>query len=621
MTRAILAACVALCAFPAFAQDGGTLTDVEALRREFETKLDAARKETREVRDEMRAQAATQSVSQGWQEDWVSDKRKLERLTLDGYFRSRPELFYKMDLGRPADPAGYKLWPASSTSSADRTNAGVNMRLRLEPTINISEEVRVRAQIDALDNVVWGSTPDYAYSRNQANGYWYDTNAWSLFSNSQVAPRSGINSISDSVLVKRVWGEVSTPVGILRFGRMGSHFGLGILHNDGAGIDADTGDTVDRISFTAEPIPGFYITPMLDFNVEGILSPTTQTSNQSFDLSNSDDAHSFIISAARMDTASEAKAKLESNQTVLNYGLRFDYRVQKNDAIQLSSAWTSDGQASGAAPTTWTTVQRNANLFMPDLWAKFERRNFRIEAEAAAVMGWMDNGVTSIGDAYTSGTKNLIFWQFGGVLQGEYRLLNGDLEIGGEMGFASGDDKPGFGNYPRRENLNLTDKNGTPTPFTGLPPAGVIDGPQYCLGTGCAPRSNIVRNFRFNSAYRMDMILYRELLGNVTDSFYLRPKISYRITQGFNVFAAAIYSRAIYPSSTPSAATSSPDANLGIEVNVGARYETRDGFFAMIQYGALFPLGGFAATSTTDSTTLVNLDIAQVLRGVVGIRF
>ena len=59
----------------------------------------------------MRAQLATQSVAQGWQEDWVDEKRKLELVTFDGYLRTRPDLFYKFDMGRGNDTAGYSLFP------------------------------------------------------------------------------------------------------------------------------------------------------------------------------------------------------------------------------------------------------------------------------------------------------------------------------------------------------------------------------------------------------------------------------------------------------------------------------------------------------------------------------
>jgi uncharacterized protein (TIGR04551 family) len=436
---------------PATADTAAPSNDPEAMRKEFDAKLEASRREMKELREEMRAQAATQSVAQGWQEDWVDEKRKLELVTVDGYLRVRPDLFYRLDLGRFSDPAGYQMWGRSPTSNAERTNAGVNMRFRVEPTLNISEEVRIHTQIDMLDNLVWGTTPDYAFSRNASNGYWYDRNEFSLFSNSEVPQRSQVNSLADSIAVKRVWGEVATPIGILRLGRMGSHWGLGMLYNDGNGLDNDWGDTVDRVSFTAEPIAGFYITPMLDWNVEGPQSVRMPEGGQPYDLSNSDEVHSYILAIARRDTETERLAKLDANQTVFNYGLHFTYRVQRNDAIDYYSQPYSgnDGQVPATSSPTW--VQRNGLLFIPDLWAKVEWKNFRIEAEFAAILGSIQNRALSGAAANSPGlNQSLYVYQFGGVLQGEGRFLNGDLEIGGEIGFASGDDAPGFGNYPRR---------------------------------------------------------------------------------------------------------------------------------------------------------------------------
>ena len=614
MLRASVSTLFVLFSLTASAQtDGGVASspapaaqDTEALRRDFEQKLDAARREVDDLRKEMRAQLATQSVAQGWQEDWVDEKRKLELVTFDGYLRMRPDLFWRFDLGSGPDQAGYSLWPANPNSASERTNVGVNMRFRFEPTINISEEVRIRTQIDALDNIVWGSTPDYAYSRN-GGGYWSDRNEFSIFSQSQTAPRAGVNSLNDSIMMKRVWGEVSTPVGILRFGRMGSHWGLGMLHNDGNGIDNDWGDTVDRVSFTAEPFAGFYITPMLDVNITGTTSLRLPEGGQPFNLSNYDDGINYIIAVARRDTDTEARAKLDSGQTVFNYGLHFSYRNQRTDSVDtLSQPFTTDGRNVASPDVPASYVRREANLFIPDVWAKLERKNFRIEGEFAAILGSIGNRALSGANGNQPGeNQRLDVWQFAAVLQGEYKLLNGDLEIGGEVGFASGDNAPGFGNAPRRKSSGL---------------AGDIDGPQYrCSSSGSCP-DNTIRNFRFNRDFRVDMILYREILGGVTDSLYVKPRVQYRITQGLNVYGAAVYSRAIYAESTPSGGnlTQPQDPNLGIELNAGARYETEDGFYAQAQYGILFPLGGFNREQAGAAAALVN---AQAFRGVFGIRF
>ncbi len=112
------------------------------------------------------------------------------------------------------------------------------------------------------------------------------------------------------------------------------------------------------------------------------------------------------------------------------------------------------------------------------------------------------------------------------------------------------------------------------------------------------------------------MILWREIIGGITDALYLKPTLAYDVTEGFRLFVSVIYSRAIFAYSTPSG----NNANLGIELNAGARYETEDGFFAQFAWGVLFPLGGFQQ-SPGNVVTLPSLDTAQALRGMLGIRF
>ncbi len=620
-SRFWLAALVVLSARSSFARpdDAGTpaaVSDVEGLRRE----LAATRKELKEIREEVRAQLATQSVAQGWSEDFVEEKRKLEVFVPDGYFRIRPELFNKFDLGRNPDPSGYSTFPIPPTSTEgsvkERTIAGVNMRFRFEPTFNISEEVRIRMQIDALDNVLMGSNSDYAFSRDPNHVYARD--GFSIMSNSQVPPRSGINALGDSIAVKRVWGEVSTPIGILRFGRMGSQWGLGMTHNDGTCHDCDWGDTVDRVMFVAEPLSGYFVSPMIDFNAEGPTSFRDPAGGQPFDQSNSDDAHSLVLAIARRDTETQTKARLKAGQIVFNYGAHLTYRWQRNDPADFygapfenESAMTPIGNNGVGKNAGY--VFRQAQMWIPDIWVKFERGSLRIELEASAVLGSINN-IASIGKDNTSSGLNqsIGIVEFGGVLQGELRLMDEALKIQLELGFASGDIAPGFGNYARRKGVGA-DNNTTP---------GDLDGPQYACQSmgGCTDSS--IRNFRFNRDYRIDMILFREIIGGVTDAFYVKPTVSYRIVDGFNAFGSVIYSRAIYAESTPSATAGAlaPDANLGIEINLGARYETEDGFFGELRWGILFPLGGFN-DQRSSARAAPPLDSAQALRGSIGVKF
>ena len=250
-------------------------------------------------------QAKPRAGSAVFAEDWWTHARPI--LEWHGSFRARGELFYKFHLGRN-DPRAGALFPrpadhyyeaAASGGSGtgfgtaklcrysdmggssnalrscdDNTNAGANLRFRLDPEFHVSDNLRVLSQIDLLDNLVLGSTP---------SGYALDNGA--------VAPRSGYsplgvlddgtsapssrNSLKDSIIVKRVWAEWATPVGQLRFGRMPNHWGLGMVYNSGDGHDDDYQSTIDR----AQIISGvksldLYATASLDFPNDGATSDT-----------------------------------------------------------------------------------------------------------------------------------------------------------------------------------------------------------------------------------------------------------------------------------------------------------------------------------------------------------
>jgi uncharacterized protein (TIGR04551 family) len=573
---------------PATPAEGADSTE-ERIRQEVDKRMEAARQE---MREEIRAQLATQSLASDWQEEWVEEKRKLELFSLDGYYRLRPNLFYQFNLGRAP---GRELYLAP-TRATEKTLSGADMRLRLEPTFNISEEVRVKVQLDALSNVLLGSTP---MSSNPGDSAFY---LFDLFNDGQTPPRSGVNALRDSLMVREVYGEVSTPVGLLRFGRMNAHWGLGILRNDGSCLDCDYGDQVDRVMFVTEPLEGFYVTPMFEFNSEGLFTTYRNgQEGQPVDPTSADDSHSWVLAVARRDTPQQVKAKLDNNQGVLNYGLHFSWRSQR-----YSAARDLRGNLTGEL------VRRDANLYIPDVWLRYEEKNFRLELEVAAYLGTIGNrsGTPQAPTAPTSDNpgdpnqnQSLEVRSFGGAAVGEYRLLDGKLNLQLELGLASGDRAPGWGAQSGR----LGSDNG----FTRR---GDLDGPQFrCGSAGCA--DGFIRNFTFNRAYRVDNILWRELVGTVTDAFYAKPTVRYTLAPGFDAFGSVIYSQALYAESTPSFS----DTALGLETNLGARYETDDGFIARVEWSVLFPLAGLQDSEATLRPT--ELATAQSVRGVLGIRF
>jgi uncharacterized protein (TIGR04551 family) len=570
------------------AQEGADSIE-ERIRQEVEKRVEAARQE---MREEIRAQLATQSLATDWQEEWVEEKRKLEIFTLDGYFRLRPNLYHQFDLGKSVERS---LFPRSPRAT-ERTQSGADMRLRLEPTFNISEEVRVRVQLDALDNLLLGSTPSNSFPND---GF----SLFDIFNEGQTAPRSALNALQDSLEVREAYGEVSTPVGLLRFGRMNAHWGLGMVRNDGECLDCDFGDQVDRVLFVTEPFDGFFVTPMLEFNSEGLYTRPQGQDGQPVDLTNADDSQSWVLAVARRDTPQQVKAKLDNNQGVLNYGLHFSWRTQRfaNADLYTGPVLNPDGtvrQGEGLVP-------RNASLYIPDVWLRYEERGFRVEFEVAAYIGRINNRAMAPFEASDPNLNQALdVLNFGAVAVGEYRLLNGQLNLQLELGLASGDRAPGFGAFPGRSR---------PPRESFFTEPGDIDGPQFNCGVGGC-RDSFIRNFRFNRAYHVDNILWRELIGTVTDAFYAKPTLRYTLAPGFDAFGSVIYSQAIYSESTPSF-TEHP---LGLETNLGARYETEDGFVARVEWSVLFPLGGL---QELDPFNRRELATAQSIRGVMGIRF
>ena len=613
------------------AEDIARLKD--QLREEVKAEL---REELREaLKDDIKAEKAAAGANDAWDESsaddsWAEEEWKWEEpakpelnfVELDGYFRFRYDMFNNLDLGtfyrdtrrtvdaaddilygpfapgfapptplctvdtgqRPqGDPDGDDFVEGSNscanTAGTGDTLGGANMRLRLEPTLNVYEDIKIKAQIDILDNIILGSTPDTLLQNPNA--------PVSVLSNGQVAPVDGFNSIwTDSIRVKRVWAEVMTPLGQIRVGRMPNHFGAGTTDNDGRGLDTDFGDTVDRILF-ATKIGDFYVIPSFDWAVSGPSSAIRlQPFGQPFDRDQRDDVDHYMLTIVRRDTDEEIKRKLENDDYVLNYGARVAGRFQALDSGTFFQGENVEDQAQ-----TTEILDRDSQLLMYSVWAKFMRRNLTIEIEHSGIWGTIGNSALS-GD-FTTVAEDLSVAQFGGSARLEYRLLNNAMKLELLVLAASGDSSPGWGLQPLRD--------------PALSRNGIWDGNQ-------AIGDNSLTNFRFDPDYFVDLIFWRQLVGAVTDALVVRPSMQYNFTDSLGLRVDLIYSRAWFSESTPSGSfirvddegnTSNsplgdPDENLGIEGDVKIFFDSSDGLHAWLQYGLFIPLGGLAREVTVE---------------------
>lgn len=571
-----------------------------------------------ELKAELAAEGATGDAGSSWgDEEWKWEepaKPELNFLEIDGYFRFRYDWFHRADLGlyRALDAAGDGVLPsgegpltpgfAPSTPACNtdsrcvaqegegKTLGSANMRLRLEPVFNVFEDIKVKTQLDLLDNVVLGSTPD------GFPGTPSPRTPLVALSRSQTAPSDGVNALRDSLRVKRAWAEVMTPLGQLRVGRMPLHFGMGILSNEGAGLDADFGDSVDRIMF-ATKVSDFHIMPAFDWVASG---PTSQVGaedeGQPFDRDQRDDVDQFSVIIAKQDDPARIQERLDNDEWVVNYGTMQMGRFQGLDAQAYHGVGAGEAGPSASA-TERRFEQRDFKAYLYSYWLRILWRKLSIEAEYAGMLGTI--GRYDAG----SGGRKISIAQHGAAMEVQYRLLKDAMTLRFHLMLATGDDAPGWGVRPL-----YGAAGGTTT---------VWESDQ------AADRS--LNNFRFHPAYNIDLILWRQLIGTVTDAVIFKPGLQYNLTPGFGFRFDVLYSRAWSSASTPSASLSldgrGAEGNLGIEADLKLFYDSDDGFHSWLEYGLLVPLGGLDYQTLGASAEIINASVAHTLQVMLGVSF
>jgi uncharacterized protein (TIGR04551 family) len=417
-------------------------------------------------------------------EDWKQETApKLNFLELNGYFRSRMNVLNRCDLGTfaPVDriPTGTTLGQGTSgcpvpTSYNNADNAGKNsadrpatlfwgdLRLRLDPTLHVSEDIRIKGTVDILDNIVLGSatglynSPSYPYSFLSATQY----------------DQPGY------LRVKRAWAEIDTAIGQVRFGRMPINFGLGLLYNSGNQITNDYGDNVDGIMFATQ-VWGHYLIPGIFVSSTGLnqrggglgslgdksISYQSNEWGQRYDMDPSDNAYSFVLSFAKKDKQADLKALLADGQWVLNYGVMGTYRFQVNERIL-------------DAANNIVMQNRNSNAGFLSLWADYYLNKLHIEGEVVGVVGGIANSTGLWGKDEATRSDALSIFQGGLALRSRYGFMADKLGVGVDVGWASGDQAYGMGARP---GVNKTTKKGD------------ADGQQFGVG------DTTINNFRFKT--------------------------------------------------------------------------------------------------------------------------
>lgn len=581
------------------------------------------------------------SLERIFAEDWWSHARPV--FEFHGYFRTRAELYNKFALGR-LDRPGQELFPrpsddqfqsidgnersatvgpalcdgdgtASLGACQNNTHAGANMRFRLNPELHVSDNLRVVAQVDMLDNLVLGSRPEgFALTPSGEGGYAVAQRNGYLLNGyqdaTQVPPEAGVNGLESSLRVKRAWGEYSTPLGELRFGRMPHHWGLGMVWNAGDGYDDDVQSTVDRLMFAAGvPMLDLVIAGTWDFPNEGPTQSPPIAGFQAYDRAQADDVQQWGLILLRERNPQLAQLALSRDELVINSGLYLLYRSQElaNDI----SGTQPGANVPGADPVGLSDSgfsRRGLSVWQPDLWVQLLYKRLRAELEVAAVLGEVDSQSVvpnNRGDFDEQQNNRQRLRQFGFAFELQQKLVEDRLRLNFNLGWSSGDGDA----------------------FDPSTAGDLIPGPGERQ-----VNDDTVSTFRFHPSYRVDRILHRYILQRVQGTYYMAPSLDYdftrepngqRIGGGVNV----VWTRASEPVQTPG-----HSADLGLELGGSLFFQSKDGganddlsrlggFYARLDYSALFPLGGLGYPVAPREQLGLETSTAQMLRLYLGVLF
>ncbi len=496
----------------------------------------------------------------------------------NGYFRFRPYYYHNLDLGTyrsdvvgtwtsgQAPPLSDNPVNADQIPDEDRQEGvyGADIRFRYQPSLHLTESIKVVGLLDVFDNYTLGSNPDAQFFR-------LDTPVQALAGGA--APLDYGSTANWSALrVKAAYVDWSTPVGLFQVGRVPDGWGLGVVHNGGDCLDCDFGDFKDRVSLTV-PLLGFYAGVAVDLVSSGLTNNVfSQPYGRPRDLSGLDNVleYNLMVMKAPLSTADQEQRRIRlevDRRKVWEGGVRLSYRQQDytsqyplGDDTSLADA---QAQVPWQGPQMWDNFQLlpiDFWMLTPDVWGRVEwqpkpGRHFKIELEAAARFG-------SIG-AYQSepnlDSVEVDIMGFGGVARGTFR--NNKLKGGIEFGAASGGDPHDFGVYD--------------TPALPATSGGGTD----------------VNTFFFDRDYRVDLLLFNQVIGTVTNAIYAKPGIGYDFIQNsrdvVGVRGDVIMSMAWEPEQTPG------DARLlGLEADVGLHWVRDNSITTMIKYGILVPFDG-----------------------------
>jgi uncharacterized protein (TIGR04551 family) len=466
-----------------------------------------------------------------------------------------------------------------------------DLRLRFEPVLHVAEWADICTQIDGVSNLVLGgqsragndteaptiaplkTSPDN-YSASAANNQANYLAQWS-------SPTGGVASTA-AIGVRRAWVHVRVlGMGEVDIGRMGDHFGLGMVRNDGRDLFSDFQTDLDRLQVSAEFF-GLRLKIARDILFNGPLSSTAATGNSVLTRG----VNATVIDGQPMALQDSADAtrwllQAESAKPVDAPGLKFAAALMYQS---MDNGFYGEHGDCSAQKTCDQLIPRSVRQFTPQLYldwrGKLADSPLRLQLEGAFRYGTVTNA-----DERTSTVTSNTLVGGGFASKGQWQVGRSAWNL--DLGMASGARGGGF---------------------------GVND--QSNWRTGAAPDAapnSLITGFNFHRGFLVDSILFRDIIGAVANAWYFKPNWQYNLLEtgadrGLSVQAGVLTALAASDNATPGKSTF-----LGVEPEASIWWKTSLAT-AVLRGSYLLPGAALDAPSGARALSVWRVDAALRLK-------
>lgn len=304
-----------------------------------------------------------------------------------GYYRLRFDLSHDLDL----QTINNTISQGGGNNDRFGTIAFGQQRFRLDPILKLNDNISFQSQLDILDNTLFGQSQIKQLSvLNPLVGTVQLPGGNGAFGVTGGASGDPSFGGGGNINIRRLWVDLLTPVGKFRIGRQPSHWGLGIIQNDGNGMDANFGDTNDSVSYLTKydfrhggTLVGGFI---YNFAFENTVDPTLNTLEGGIGSNNSDTTQNVLFFLYQTDDFEVGTFG----------GVR--WRLATKNApttMAITNTGQVNGVCNGACEGTLAAAGKDGNtlLYFTDFYGKGTWRNYSLGVEAVYISGKITTGI------------------------------------------------------------------------------------------------------------------------------------------------------------------------------------------------------------------------------------